>query len=40
MDDVGYLRRSINNQQEFIISQLDFLRVRVSASITPWCSER
>jgi hypothetical protein len=27
MDDVGYLRRSVTNQQEFIMSQLDFLRV-------------
>jgi hypothetical protein len=28
MEDVGYLRRSITNQQDFIMSQLDFLRVR------------
>lgn len=28
MDDVGYVRRSITNQQDFIMSQLDFLRVR------------
>ena len=27
MEDVGYVRRSITNQQEFIMSQLDFLRV-------------
>lgn len=27
MDDVGYMRRSITNQQDFVMSQLDFLRV-------------
>lgn len=27
MEDLGYARRSIPNQQEFIMSQLDFLRV-------------
>jgi hypothetical protein len=27
MDDVGYVRRSITNQQDFVMSQLDFLRV-------------
>jgi hypothetical protein len=41
MDDVGYVRRSITNQQDFIMSQLDFLRVGSSpfklppASVAP-----
>jgi len=33
MEDLGYARRSIPNQQEFIMSQLDFLRVSMAASI-------
>ena len=37
MDDVGYRRRSIHNQQEFIMSQLDYLRVRPAARLCCWC---
>lgn len=33
MEDVGYNRRSISNQQEFIMSQLDFLRVSLQLDV-------
>lgn len=37
MDDVGYLRRSVTNQQEFIMSQLDFLRVCAPTQLCAAC---
>lgn len=40
MEDSGYVRRSISNQQEFIMNQLDFLRVSGSrgcvAGVAVW----
>jgi hypothetical protein len=31
MDDTGYIRRSITNQQDFVVSELDFLRVSTAS---------
>jgi hypothetical protein len=38
MDDTGYIRRSITNQQDFAVSELDFLRV--STAGTHWLSQQ
>lgn len=38
MEDVGYVRRSVSNQQEFIMSQLDFLRVCTASTQQVLCT--